>query len=104
MYQSNTKDYTEKGFKKLVKVFEETVTKFKLEKNSIEFDISKKYTPKHACLWNSPTKVGKPCTIFQKDSKLALVLFKGDKNKLFEEILPQNLYRIEDLELYDNKK
>ena len=94
MYQSSSINYTEKDFKKLVSVFEESY--IKLESNSIELDLSKTYKPNYACLWNKVDNIGKNCKIIQKNDKMCLVVFE-DNNK---DIL-SNLYRIEDLTIND---
>ena len=96
MYQSNNNDLTEEDFNELVDNFEKLVLKFTLDELSIKFDMNSNYKPTWACIWNKPKNIGRSCRIFQKNSKLALVIF-NDEEKILKEDIINHLYRIEDL-------
>lgn len=97
MYQQSINHFTENGLTKLTKIFEETVTKFELDKNSIKLDLNKEFIPIWACAWNKIENIQRPCIILQKNDKIAIVQFVGNTLKETLKNMLQHIYRIEDL-------
>lgn len=63
-----------------------------------EWDLTRTYYPNHACLWNKPFNINKPCRIMIKNSFIALVHFEGENST--EENVLERIYRLEDLSLH----
>lgn len=104
MYQKNNTKFTGNPFAKdctfseeeidnLTKFFEKTITKFELDSNSQEFDLSKEYIINHACIWNDISYIGKRCSIVEKNDKIAVVYIESEE---YLDLL-KCIYRLEDL-------
>lgn len=98
-YQQNPKfdlsylENPEKEFQKLIQIFKEFIKlNFELDKDNKTYDLSKKYQPNHACIWNKIKDIGRTCFIVQKSNELALIVFEDDY-----EITQDKFYRLEDL-------
>lgn len=68
-----------------------------LNKDNSEYDMTKKYIPTWACIWNKIPNIGKECIIDIKDDRLALVAFNGIIRT--NDNVVSHLYRLEDLSL-----
>ena len=99
MYQTINRKFKEECLTHLTTLLEENIARFKLEVNSSKLDLTKKYTPNWACLWNNPNNIGKSCKILQRNEKVAIVVFEGE-NSISKEKLLEHIYRIEDLSLF----
>lgn len=85
---------SETDFKKLSDHFEQTVIKIDSEDNRV-YDLGATYTINRVCIWNSVFSLGKDCVIIQKNSKIALVKFKGQHQKQLN--ILNCIFRLEDL-------
>lgn len=94
MYQANTgfKGPDEKEFEELTSRFEKKIGISLESYSKEEWDLTKKYKPNHACLWNNPENIGVTCVILQKNEKMAFVAFEAAQKNMVHQI-----YRLEDL-------
>jgi len=61
-----------------------------------EWDLTRMYVPKWACIWNKQKYIGKKCVVMVKDDNVAVVHFVGSADT---SISVDKVYRLEDLEL-----
>lgn len=85
-----------KNFKELLELEYGDETDLSIEPDDNEWDLTKKYTPNHACIWNSVDRIKSEATIITKDNTFAIVAFKDSNNVLKTE----QIYRLEDLSYY----
>lgn len=89
---------TEEDFTGLIEILQKSIGNISGEKDTTEWDINALYSPNHACIWNLPSLIGKPCAIVQKNDEFALVMWEGTEEiKKLNPSFMQSVYRLEDL-------
>lgn len=86
--------------KQIKEYFDSIVRALKMpepEKDEFEYDMTEKYVPNWACMWNKVTNIGKECIIDVKDDRFAIVAFNNIMRT--KDNVISHIYRLEDLTL-----
>ena len=100
MYQTNPnmEGSTQKEFESLIDMFNQHITDS--SKGAVDdtiWDLSKVYTPNHACIWNKVYGIGIECRIVEKNNQVALVQFREPAKEEHTFEIVNCIYRLEDL-------